>query len=339
VNQHASTPVVAILATGGTIAMTAATAQTGATPKLTGAELLAAVPGLAESGIACTVHDIQQAPGASVTPTDMFAVAAAARAAVAGGAAGVVVTQGTDTIEETAYFLDLVHDGLAPVVVTGAMRNPSLAGADGPANLLAAVQVAASASARGLGCVVVLAGEVHEGRWVRKTHSISPHTFASPDVGPIGYVVEGRPRLLRGATRQAKVTLPAVPAPAGHRIALVTMAFDDDGELLRRVDEASFAGLVVAAFGAGHVPSGTVPILADLAARMPVVLASRTGAGPVLAETYAFPGSERDLLGRGLISAGFLHPFKARILLYLLTAAGTDRAGILDAFTVAGAAP
>jgi L-asparaginase len=329
---------VAILATGGTIAMTAATAQTGATPQLSGAQLLAAVPGLAESGIACTVRDIQQAPGASVTPTDMFAVAAAARAAVAGGAAGVVVTQGTDTIEETAYFLDLVHDGLAPIVVTGAMRNPSLAGADGPANLLAAVQVAASASARGVGCVVVFAGEVHEGRWVRKTHSISPHTFASPDVGPIGYVVEGRPRLLRSVSRPVKLTVPATAAPAGHRVALLTMAFDDDGELLRRVDEASFAGLVLAAFGAGHVPTGTVPILAELAARMPVVLASRAGAGPVLSDTYGFPGSERDLLDRGLISAGYLHPLKARILLYLLTAAGTDRAGILDAFAVAGAA-
>lgn len=338
-NQQASTPEVAILATGGTIAMTAPTGQTGAVPKLTGEQLLAAVPGLAGSGIACTVHDIQQAPGASVTPTDMFAVAAAARAAVAGGAAGVVVTQGTDTIEETAYFLDLVHDGLAPIVVTGAMRNPSLAGADGPANLLASVQLAASASARGVGCVVVFAGEVHDGRWVRKTHSISPHTFASPDVGPLGYVVEGRPRLLRGPSRPTKVLVPATAAPPGHRIALVTMAFDDDGELLRRVDEASFAGLVVAAFGAGHVPTGTVPILADLAARMPVVLASRTGAGPILTETYAFPGSERDLLGRGLISAGFLHPLKARILLYLLTAAGADRAGILDAFSIAGAAP
>jgi L-asparaginase len=329
--------VVAVLATGGTIAMTAARAESGATPQLTGDDLVAAVPGLAGSGIDVVVRDVQQAPGASVTPTDMFAVAAAAREVVAGGAAGVVVTQGTDTIEETAYFLDLVHDGLAPIVVTGAMRNPSLAGADGPANLLAAVQTAASASARGVGCVVVFGNEIHEGRWVRKTHSVSPHAFSSPDVGPVGYLLEGRPRLLRGPTRQSRLTVAATGAPANHRIALVTMAFDDDGELLRRIDGDSFAGVVLAAFGAGHVPSGTVPILADLAAGMPVVLASRTGAGPVLTDTYGFPGSERDLLDHGLIGAGFLHPFKARILLYLLTAANADRPAILDAFTVAGA--
>jgi L-asparaginase len=337
VTGQAARPLVAVLATGGTIAMRAERAEAGAVPRLTGAELVAAVPGLGGSGIEVTVRDVQQAPGASVTPTDMFAVAAAAREAVAAGAAGVVVTQGTDTIEETAYFLDLVYGGLAPIVVTGAMRNPSLAGADGPANLLAAVQTAAHASTRGLGCVVVFGNEVHEGRWVRKTHSVSPHAFTSPDVGPVGYVLEGRPRLLRGPTRQAKLTVPATGAPANHRIALVTMAFDDDGELLRRIDEASFAGLVVAAFGAGHVPAATVPILADLAARMPVVLASRTGAGPTLTDTYGFPGSERDLLDRGLISAGFLHPLKARILLYLLTAARTDRPGLLDAFTIAGA--
>jgi len=330
---------VAVLATGGTIAMTAAKAEAGATPRLTGEDLVAAVPGLAGSGIDVTVRNIQQAPGASITPTDMFAVAAVARAEIAAGAAGVVVTQGTDTIEETAYFLDLVHDGLAPIVVTGAMRNPSLAGADGPANLLAAVQTAASATARGLGGVVVFGNEIHEGRWVRKTHSVSPHTFASPDVGPVGYLLEGRPRLLRGVSRQTKVHVPATGAGPGHRIALVTMTFDDDGELLRRIDEASFAGVVLAAFGAGHVPAGTVPILADLAARMPVVLTSRTGSGPVLTDTYGFAGSERDLLDHGLINAGFLHPFKARILLYLLTATDTPRAQLAEAFRTAGAVP
>jgi L-asparaginase len=334
----AATPLVAVLATGGTIAMAADGAGSWhVVPKLTAAELAAAIPGLAGAALSVTVRDVRQVPGAAVTMADLYEVADRAGQEAAAGAAGVVVTQGTDSIEETAYFLDLIHDQPTPLVVTGAMRNPALAGADGPANLLAAVQVAASLPARGLGCLVVMNGEVHEGRWVRKAHSIAPSAFNSPDVGPIGHVVEGEFRLLRGPTRDTRVPIREVDRGAGVQVALVTMTLGDDGELLRKID-ASFAGLVVAAFGAGHVPPGVVPVLADLAARMPVVLASRTGAGPVLSRTYGFPGSESDLLDRGLVSAGFLHPLKARVLLHLLLSAHASRAEIGEAFTVAGAA-
>ena len=119
-----------------------------------------------------------------------------------------------------------------------------------------------------------------------------------------------------------------------HTLGLATIALGDDGTLIESLAE-HVDGLVVAAFGAGHVPAAVAPVLGKLAEHIPVVLASRTGAGPVHRVTYGFPGSERDLLARGLISAGCLDPLKARIMLHLLIASGTDDAGIRKAFEAA----
>lgn len=323
---------VAVFSLGGTIAMTSGT-QGGVVPALSADDLVAAVPGLTDIGIAVEVYDFRKLPGASLSFDDLFALASAARRAVNDGVDGVVVTQGTDTIEETSFALDLLWACNAPLVVTGAMRNPTMAGADGPANLLAAVTVAASAAARRMGCLVVLGDEIHAARWVRKTHGTSPAAFRSPDAGPVGLVAEGRPRIL---TRPARTAfglewseLKAV------RTAVLPVVLGEDGETLRRA-AVGLDGLVVAGFGVGHVPAATVPALSELAAAMPVVLASRIGAGPVLTATYGFPGSESDLLARGLIGAGALDCYKSRVLLHLLLAAGTDRGGIAKAFETIG---
>jgi L-asparaginase len=323
---------VVVFGLGGTIAMTS-TDTGGVVPALSAEQLVAAVPGLADTGITVKVEDFRRVPGASLSFEDLTELADTIGARCAGSAVdGVVVTQGTDTIEETAYLLDLLHAAGQPLVVTGAMRNPTLAGADGPANILAAIQTAASPDLAGQGCLVVLADEIHAARRVRKTHATSTATFQSPNGGPLGAVVEGTPRLHNRLTHRTIV--PATPRISGRRVGLATITLGEDGTTIDamadRVD-----GLVVAAFGVGHVPASVVPLLEQTAARIPVVLASRTGAGSTLRATYAFPGSERDLIDRGLIAAGFLDPYKARILLHTLLSAGADYTTIAGAFDAA----
>jgi L-asparaginase len=327
----AGKPRVAVFTLGGTIAMQAAPGE-GVAPALSASDLLAAVPGLDDVSVELTIQDVANKPGASLSFGDLFGLADAISAALRGGVAGVVVIQGTDTIEETAYLLDLLVAADAPVVVTGAMRNPSLAGPDGPANILAAIRVAASNCARGLGCVVVMGDQIHAARWVAKAHTASPAAFISPGFGPLGHVAEGRVHL-PVRLRDRSPTFSLVPRRT-VRVGLITITLGDDGVLIDALGGHA-DGLVVAAFGAGHVPAGTVTSLAELAARMPVVLTSRTGAGPVHYHTYGFPGSETDLLARGLISAGYLAPLKARLLLHLLIATGADSIQIRQTFAAA----
>ncbi|MFE2559201.1 asparaginase [Streptomyces sp. NPDC059352] len=270
----------------------------------------------------------------SLTFEDLTALSAAIAAALETGEVdGVVITQGTDTIEETAFLLDLYHGHERPVVVTGAMRNPTLPGADGPANLHAAVLAAADPVLRGVGCLVVLGDEIHSAWTVRKSHTTSPAAFTSPTCGPIARIAENRVRMAGGLPTRG----PLVGAPDREaRVGLYTVTLGDDGALLDLWD-ANCDGLVVAAFGVGHVPERLVEGLTKLASRIPVILASRIGNGPVLSDTYGFPGSEKDLLGRGLIGAGDPGPYQARLLLQALLAQGADGATVRETFTTASA--
>jgi L-asparaginase/Glu-tRNA(Gln) amidotransferase subunit D len=311
---------------GGTISMTGH--RHGAVSRLTGDELVAAVPQLSGLDVDLEVRDFRRLPSACLTFADVVALVEDAAATTA---EGVVVVQGTDTIEETAYLIDLLWPHDIPLVVTGAMRNPTLAGPDGPANLLAAVAVAASPAARGQGVLVVLNDRIHAARFVRKTHSIDVATFASPDTGPLGMLVEGEPVLMTRVPR-APVFAPIGPVQARVPVRAVTLD-QDPGSVAALA--AGCDGLVVAGFGVGHVPDWLAEPLGDLATRVPVVLASRTGGGPVLTRTYGFTGSESDLRSRGLIGAGLLDPAKARVLLRVALACGYDRPATARAFAQA----
>jgi L-asparaginase len=308
---------------GGTIGM--AGHEGGVVTRLTPAHLVESVPALGELDVELDVRSFRSMPSASLSFADIVELAAEAGGS---NADGIVVVQGTDTLEETAYLLDLLWAHDVPVVVTGAMRNPSMAGHDGPANLLAAVRVAASPDFRGLGALVAFNDEVHAARFVRKTHSTSTATFASPVAGPLGLMVEGRPVRLLGVERRPAHRLIGATR---SRVALHVVSLDDDGDALDGL-AGRCDGLVVAGLGVGHVPEQVAGHLVDLARSIPVVLASRTGAGPVLAATYGFVGSETYLLGHGLISAGLLDPYKARVLLKVALDCDYDTERIRAAF-------
>jgi L-asparaginase len=321
---------VAVVGLGGTIAMTGPP-EGGAMPALSAEQLVAAVPGLDGLDLEIVTESRLQVPGASVTIPDVVATLEAIERHLDDGADGVVVTQGTDTIEETSYLLDLLHRRPEPVVVTGAMRNPSLAGADGPANLLAAIVTAASPEARELGCLVVMSDEIHAASRVRKTHSTSVSAFASPSEGPLGQVAERRAYLVNRPPR--RLTL---PAPTHQpRVGIYHASLGDDGELLTAFAER-LDGLVIGAFGMGHVPASWVAPLEATARRIPVVFASRTGAGSTGVNTYAFTGSENDLIKRQLIPAGRLDPYKSRLLLHVALGSGVDRAELANIFALMG---
>ena len=318
---------VSVLALGGTIA---SRPSVGALvrPELT-AEHLAALVGDVKGLPPVRAESLLQASSGDLDFAAIAGVAERVRAVIAEGARGVVITQGTDTLEETAFQLDLMLDLDQPVAVTGALRNPSLPGADGGANLLAAIRVAADPAATGLGVVVVMNDEVHAARLVRKTHSHKPSAFASPAAGPLGWIAEDRVSIVLRPAERAPTLSWRGSAPD---VALVSMAFATPAAVFDAFLERPPAGMVIAALGAGHVPAWAVEAIGELAAKLPVVLASRTGAGEVFSATYGYPGSESDLIGRGCIPAGYLDPLKARVLLTLLLGEGAGRDRIAEAF-------
>jgi L-asparaginase len=321
-------PKVLLVSLGGTITMTKSAAG-GIVPTLTAADLVQAVPGIEAVAAIETLSPLRK-PGPSLLVDDLIEVARLLRERFAADIDGAVVIQGTDTIEETAFVLDCLVGGAKPVVVTGAMRGPEAAGADGPGNVLAATIVAASAGARDQGTLVVLNDEIHAARLVKKGHTALPSAFRSPLVGPIGLVVEGRAAFHARIDRR-----PALDEPFGEEdrpVALVMAGLGDDGRLLGALQSLGYAGAVIVGMGAGHVPERWAPLVSEVAAQIPVVLATRVETGPVFSGTYGYPGSEMDLFARGALSAGGLSAVKARLLLVLLLRAGLSGDALAQAF-------
>lgn len=252
----------------------------------------------------------------------MLEVLAWARGEVARGAHAVILKQGTDSLEETAYFLDLLWPFDAPLVMTGAMRAASQPGNDGPANLLAAAQVALAPGSRGRGVLVLMNDQVHCAARVRKTASLAMAAFESPGCGALGDVVEGAVEY-----RQPPGPREVLPLPhrTEHRVAMLEACLDADTALLKATAALGYEGLVIAGFGAGHVSSSWSEVLGHLAPTLPVIVATRTGSGPTATASYGFAGAEIDLQSKGVHMAGQLCPRKCRILLWLLIGTGRQQ--------------
>ena len=315
---------VRVLFLGGTISMTMDELTGGElVPDLTGSELLSGVPLPAD--LVVEPVDVARVDSSALTFETCLRALDLAEEAVAEGAGGVVVVQGTDSLEETSFLWDLLWSHDEPLVVTGAMRSADQPGADGPANLVAAVAVAAAPQCRGQGVLVAIGDEVHAARFVAKRHTSNPAAFGSPELGPVGRVVEGSPVMLARLERRTPLVRPETHGAPWPRVGLLTAGLDDDPEAYLAVAAVS-DGLVVEGFGAGQLRPEVAEALDDVVARIPVLLASRAGAGAVATRTYGGPGSGSDLHRRGLVPTGHLGALKARVLLRLVLAGGAGRA-------------
>jgi len=319
---------IVFLFTGGTISMRVDAERGGAVPTLRGSQLLAAVPGLERVG-AIEIDEWATMPGAHFTVDQIWALRT--RVAHHVGRAeveAVVVAQGTDTLEETAYLTARSVATPKPIIFTGAMRTSDQVSWDGPANLLAAATVAASPEARGQGVLVVFAGQIYTAADVTKVHTHLLEAFDSPGLGPLG-VVDGQAVVFhRAVVTRAQILSPAALASP---VDIVYAYVGGDGRLLDAARETG-VGVVLAALGRGNT---NPPIFAAVerwaATGRPVVITSRTHLGRV-GPTYGFPAGGRSLFDAGAIFAGALRPQQARIDLMLGLGSGLTGAPLAAVF-------
>jgi L-asparaginase len=306
-----------LLFTGGTISMHRDAGAGGNVPAHGGEALVGFAPGLAEVG-PYRIEDWARLPACHLGPDRLWALRERVRAvAESGEASGVVVTHGTDILEETAYLLARTLDPRVAVAITGAMLTSSDAGWDGPRNLVDAARVAAAPASAGRGAMVVFHGRVYAGATAAKTHTTDPDAFSAPHAGPVGRMEAG------GVVYDAPPAAARTLSPRGRtaRVALVPMVVGDDGGMLDRA-RATHDGVVIEAFGSGNVPPAAVPAIGRwLEEGKPVVLASRCLYGTVQ-PMYAFEGGGARTTAMGAIPAGPRTPSQARMELTIALSAG-----------------
>jgi L-asparaginase len=311
---------VAVIFTGGTISMVANAEAGGKVPTLDGAAILARAPGI-DRIAELDIVDLGRTPASHLSFAQLFQIGSEIRRCQADPAIdGVVVVQGTDAIEETAFFWDLLLEGESPVVVTGAMRAASDANDDGPDNIRDAVRCAVSPALRGQGVVVVLDHTINQADDVTKTHASALDTFQCLNVGPLGRVEGDQVTVSRSRGPRRRVA--SGRAAGGVQIVIAHVAMD--GSQLDAAAANGAPGIVVEATGAGNTSASLLEAAARAMERgSAVVLATRTASGAA-GTGYAFPGGGATWVRAGAMLAGHLTGPKARIALALGLGAGLD---------------
>ncbi|MGG2066396.1 asparaginase [Bacillus sp. S14(2024)] len=299
-----------VLHTGGTIAMEE-DKETGVVQPGAQNPLLKFIPNLGED-IDLIVEDVFHLPSPHMTPNEMLQLQVMIDEKVKNdNMQGVVITHGTDTLEETAYFLDLTVQADVPIVVTGAMRSSNELGADGLYNFLSAVKVASSEEAKGKGVLVVLNDEIHCATNVTKTHTSNVATFQSPQYGPIGMVTKRGVVFHQALVHHEKY---AVTQITKNIVILKAYAGMDD-TLLSAIEQLPVDGIIIEALGQGNLPPRTLPALQRLINKgIPVVLVSRCFNG-IVQDVYSYEGGGKHLKNMGIIFTYGLNAQKARIKL------------------------
>ena len=306
--------------TGGTISMQRDARAGGNVPAHGGEALVALAPGL-PAVAPFVIEDWGRHPAAHMGLPKLWELRNRLAAIMAGpeAPAGIVVTHGTDTLEETAYLLARTLDPRIPVVITGAMRTSSDEGFDGPRNLTDAAVVAASAASAGRGTLVVFHGKILDGLTVQKVEATALDAFDAPFGGPIGRVADGAPTYTSrpGAPRSPLV----LPNGLTAKVALIPMTIGDTGELLD-LARPTHDGVVLAAFGSGNLPPGALPAIRRWVAEgKPVILGTRCPRGAV-SPLYAFEGGGATVVQAGALPAGPRTLAQARLELTLALSAG-----------------
>ena len=302
------------------------------------AEALLSELGELPDHIELTYEDLLKKASSDLTMNNVFQLAKVVKNKIAEGIDGIVVTQGTDTMEETSFMLDLLIENKIPIVFTGALRHAGLMGSDGNVNLFSAITVASMNEFCDLGCLVVIHEEIHVSRYIQKNHTQSTSAFQS-QFGPIGYISEGNPKLIMRPNlgKFNKKIFSSILEEEPVAIFLASMSLGEEGSILDLVLQAGYRGMVIDGLGGGHVSAQFSMKLPELINKIPVIVASRTGNGEVLKNTYqGYMGSEVDLINMGCIYAGILDSRKARILLSLLVTVNASRKDIKKIFQEIG---